>query len=115
MHLNALYDLQRHTYADAILQPVHDKDEFRAFCDMVDRQESLPGTKNIYIGDRGYCSYNNMAYVIQSGEYFLFRTKDIHSKGLVGNFDLPGEEAFDMTVTVTLVRSRSKKLAAAQG
>ena len=115
MHLNALYDLQRHTYADAILQPVHDKDEFRAFCDMVDRQESLPGTKNIYIGDRGYCSYNNMAHVIQSGEYFLFRTKDIHSKGLVGNFDLPDEEAFDMTVTVTLVRSHSKKLTAAHG
>ena len=47
MHLNSLYDLQKHTYSDALIQPVHQKDEFRA------------------------------------GQYFLFRTKDIHSKGLV--------------------------------
>lgn len=52
MHLTALYDMQRRTYADALLQPVHKKDEFRAFCTMADRQDLLPGTKNIYIGDR---------------------------------------------------------------
>ena len=41
MHLNALYDLQRHTYSDALIQPVHGKNEFRAFCHMVDRHASL--------------------------------------------------------------------------
>lgn len=109
MHLNALYDLDRHTYTDAFIQPVHDKDEFRAFCSMVDSHRFLPGTKDVFIGDRGYCSYNNMAHVLEKGQYFLFRTKDIHSKGLVSGFDFPDEESFDITVHVTLVRTHSKK------
>ena len=115
MHLNAFYDLERRTYTDALIQPVHNKDEFQAFCDIVDRHEILPETKNVYIGDRGYCSYNNMAHVIENDQYFLFRTKDIHSKGLVGRFDFPDDESFDITVKVTLVRSHSKKLPPTDG
>lgn len=83
IHLNALFDLDRHTYTDAFLQPVHNKDEFRAFCSLVDNHALLPGTKDVFIGDRGYCSYNNMAHVLERGQYFLFRTKDIHSKGTI--------------------------------
>lgn len=49
MHLNAFYDLQNHTYSDAMIQPVHQKDEFRAFCDMVDRHHILPGTKDVLL------------------------------------------------------------------
>ena len=41
---------------------------------------------------------NNMAHVLEQNQFFLFRTKDIHSKGLVGNFDFPEEEAFDIDV-----------------
>jgi hypothetical protein len=115
MHLNAFYDLGRHTCTDALIQPVHNKDEFRAFCDLVDRHETLPGTKNVFIGDRGYCSCNNMAHVMEKGQYFLFRTKDIHSKGLIGNFDFPEEESFDITVKVTLMRSHSKKFTPTEG
>ena len=72
----------------------------------------MDGIKNIYIGDRGYCSYNNMAHVVEQGQYFLFRTKDIHSKGLVGNFNFPDAESFDIDVSVILVRSHSKKVLA---
>ena len=115
IHINAFYDLECHTYTDALLQPVHEKDEFRAFCDIVGRHPSLPGSKNIYIGDRGYCSYNNMAHVMEQGQYFLFRTKDIHSKGLVSNFDLPEDDAFDITAKVTAVRSHSKKITVSEG
>lgn len=115
MHLNAFYDLDRHTYTDALIQPVHNKDEFRAFCDIVDRHEILPNTKNVFIGDRGYCSYNNMAHVIESGQLFLFRAKDIHSKGLLGKFNYPDSESFDITVKVTLTRSNSKKIYSTQG
>lgn len=110
IHINAFYDLERHTYTDALLQPVHQKDEFRAFCEIVDRHPVPDGTKNVYIGDRGYCSYNNMAHVLEKQQYFLFRTKDIHSKGLVGGFDFPDEETFDIDVDVALVRSHSKKI-----
>lgn len=115
MHLNAFYDLQKHTYSDALIQPVHLKDEFRAFCDMVDRHDTLPGTRDVFIGDRGYCSYNNMAHVLEKGQYFLFRTKDIHSKGLVGNFDFPDDDSFDIPVNVTLVRSHKKDIPVKEG
>lgn len=112
MHLNAFYDLDTHTYTDALIQPVRCKNEFGAFCDIVDRHDVLDGIKNVYIGDRGYCSYNNMAHVVEQEQYFLFRTKDIHSKGLVGNFNFPDAESFDIDVSVILVRSHSKKVLA---
>lgn len=110
LHINAFYDLEKHTYTDAVLQPVHKKDEFRAFCTIVDRHPIIPNLKNIYIGDRGYCSYNNMAHVINSDQFFLFRAKDIHQKGIIGKFRFPNEESFDTSVNVTLVRSNSKKI-----
>ncbi len=110
IHINAFYDLNRHTYTDALLQPVHQKDEYHAFCEMVDRHPVSDGTRHVYIGDRGYCSYNNMAHVMEKQQYFLFRTKDIHSKGLVAGFDFPDEETFDIDVDVTLVRSHSSKI-----
>ena len=110
LHINAFYDLDRNMYTGALLQPVHKKDEFRAFCSMADASRGPPSMKDIYIGDRGYCSYNNMAHIIENGQFFLFRTKDVLSKGLVGNFNLPKEGAFDKTVTVTLVRSHSRKI-----
>lgn len=112
MHLNAFYDLTTHAYTDALIQPVHCKNEFGAFCDMVDRHEIQEGRKNVYIGDRGYCSYNNMAHVMEQDQFFLFRAKDIHSKGLVGNFNFPEEDSFDIDVRVTLVRSHSRKVPA---
>lgn len=115
MHLNAFYNLSTNSYTDAVIQPIHCKNEYRAFCDMVDRYETAPGRKTIFIGDRGYCSYNNMAHVIKKGQYFLFRTKDINSKGLVSGFDFPQKESFDITVKVTLVRSNSKKLQPKEG
>lgn len=115
MHLNAFYDLQKHTYSDALLQPVHQKDEFKAFCEMVDCHVTPLGTKDVFIGDRGYCSYNNMAHVAEKGQYFLFRSKDIHSKGLVKNFDLPDEDSFDIRVNVSLTRSNKKKILIKEG
>ena len=115
MHLNALYDLEKHTYTDALIQPVHHKDEFRAFCDMVDRYNDPLARKTVFIADRGYCSYNNMAHVIEQGQFFLFRTKDIHKKGLTQNFEFPDEDSFDITVDVALVRRHSRKAPVREG
>lgn len=115
VHLNAFYDLQKHTYSDALIQPVHQKNEFAAFCTMVDSHLVSPDTKDVFIGDRGFCSYNNMAHVLERGPYFLFRSKDIHSKGLVRNFDLPEEDSFDIRGNVTLVRSHKRKIAVKNG
>ncbi len=110
IHVNAFYNLDSNTYSDVLLQPAHEKDEFAAFCSLVDSHSLLPGVFDIFIGDRGYCSYNNMAHVINRGQFFLFRTKDIHAKGLVGNFAYPDSDSFDVTVNVTLTRSHKKSI-----
>lgn len=115
MHINAIYDLTRNTYTDALLQSAHHKDEFRAFCQMVDRHPVMKNTKNVFIADRGYCSYNNMAHVIESGQFFLIRTKDIGKKGLIGNFDIPEDPEFDLNIKVTLARSHKKSIRATEG
>lgn len=115
MHVNALYDLNQRTYTDAYIQPVHEKDEFLAFCKLVDRQELSQDKNYVFIGDRGYCSYNNMAHVLEKKQFFLFRTKDKDRKGLIGNFDFPDSEEFDIDVAVTLTRSHKKSIAVPDG
>ena len=52
---------------------------------------------------------------MEKQQYFLFRTKDIHSKGLVGSFDFPEQETFDIPINVTLTRSRFSKIRVGNG
>ena len=112
IHLNAFYDLSSHSYVDAILQPVRHKDEFRAFCDMADRLDITDGTACVYIGDRGYCSYNDMAHVQENHQFFLFRSKDISGRGMAQHLPLPKEGEFDSWLNVTIKRSHSRKVVA---
>lgn len=49
------------------------------------------------------------------GQYFLFRTKDIHSKGMVSNFAFPLKDSLDIRVNVTLVRSHKRKVSIKEG
>lgn len=110
MHLNALYDLDRHEYKDCIIQSAHGKDEHAAFCEMVDRFPDSSGSRAVFIADRGYCSLNNMAHVKEKGLYFVFRAKDIGSKGLTKSLNLPDEDNFDVQVNAAVVRSQSRKV-----
>ena len=61
LHLNAMFDLLGKTYTDVIIQPGRLENEHKAFCDMVDRYNGM--SKTIFIVDRGYESYNNLAHV----------------------------------------------------
>ncbi len=110
LHLNALYDLDTHTYKDALIQPVHSKDEFRAFCTMVDRLETPDGVCDIFIADRGYCSYNNMAHVLEKKQFFLFRSKDVNVRGMAGHLPVPKEGDFDLCLDIVIRRSHSRKV-----
>lgn len=56
-----------------------------------------------------------MAHVMEKNQYFLFRTKDIHSKGLVGNFDFLNANSFDIRVNVALIRSHKKTVPIKEG
>lgn len=112
VHLNALYDLDTHTYLGAFIQPIHFKDEFRAFCTMVDRLETPDGISDIFIADRGYCSYNNMAHVLEKNQFFLFRSKDVTVRGMAGHLPVPKQGEFDQCLDIVIKRSHSKKITA---
>lgn len=105
-HLNALYDLCSHIYLDAVVQKRRNANEHRALCDMVDRYvSSIP---SIFIADRGYESYNNLAHIQQIGQFFLFRIKDSYSNGILRGFDLPDEDIFDLPISLSLTNKQSK-------
>lgn len=106
LHLNVLYDLKRNIYTDAIVQPIKYRNEHKAFVTMIDRDDlSIP---TIYIADRGYESYNNIAHVMEKGQKFLIRVKDLNRFGIVSKLPLPDTDEFDTSVSVDLTRSQTK-------
>ena len=107
-HLNALYDLQRRIYVDAVVQSSKCENEHRAFVTMVDRDNSSIPT--IYIADRGYESYNNMAHVIEKRQKFLIRVKDLISNSILSGLQLPDSNEFDISACVGLTRKQTNEV-----
>ncbi|MBQ3784538.1 MAG: IS4 family transposase [Lachnospiraceae bacterium] len=105
MHITAMFDLINQQYCDAVIQPIHQKNEFAAFTEMIIRQCD-PNT--LFVGDIGFCSYNNIANIIAKDGYFLLRCKDIHSKGIASNFNYPTDDEFDVDIDVAVVRTNKK-------
>ena len=108
LHLNTLYDLQRRIYTDAIVQGSRQWNEHRAFVTMVDRDNTSVPT--IYIADRGYESYNNMAHVVEKGQKFLIRVKDSGRNGIVSGLLLPDENEFDISFSLGLTRKQTNEV-----
>lgn len=106
LHLNALFDLKRGIYTDALVQDSRYENEHRAFVTMVDRDDSKIPT--IYIADRGYESYNNLAHVIEKGQKFLIRVKDHSKNGIASTLKLPNEDEFDASFSIFLTRKQTK-------
>lgn len=102
--LNAMYDLLARIYTDIVIQPARMENEHKAFCDMVDRYAG--SKKTVFIVDRGYESYHNLAHVLEKGAFFLFRCKDRNSSGILsGSKDkLPDAEEFDTNLSLILTR-----------
>lgn len=50
IHINTFYDLEQNTYTHALLQPVHEKDEFRAFVISLTGTRFFPGQKMFILG-----------------------------------------------------------------
>ena len=101
-----MYDLLSHIYTDAVVQKCHTKDENRAFCDMVDRTDGRPA---IFIADRGYESFNNMAHVQEKGCFFLIRIKD-NAGGIGCGLDLPDTDTFDKSFSLSLTRKQTNEM-----
>lgn len=108
MHLNAMYDLMNDIYTDAIVKPSRESNENRAFVTMVDRDFST--TPTIYIADRGYESYNNLAHIQERNQFFLIRVKDLKRNGIVSGFSLPETEEFDEYFSLYLTRKQTNAI-----
>lgn len=105
LHLNAMYDLMSNIYVDALIQGSLSTNEYKAFCSMVDRDNSICPT--IYIADRGYESYNNLAHVQEKGQYFLIRIKDSMKNGIASAINLPTNGEFDISIDLNLTRKQT--------
>ena len=101
-HLNASYDLLECTYDDLIIQGQAKMNENEAFCQLVDRYKN---EKAIFIADRYYESINGFEHVTHSGNKYLIRVKDIHSKtSVTKSFGPLPDDEFDIEATRLLTR-----------
>ena len=105
LHINALYDLERKIYTDVTVEGKKRENESKAFVKMVDRDTSTVPT--IYIADRGYEAYNNMAHIQEKGQKFVIRVKDFTYGGIVYSLNLPQKDELDEYVTLYLTRKQN--------
>lgn len=106
VHINAFYSILDRRFTDLVIQPGRKRNEYAAFCEMVDAAEgSIPPT--VYFADMGYASYNNFAHVIENGQFFLIRCNDKRLQGILGR---PVEDLkeIDCHVERILTRTQSK-------
>ena len=103
LHLNALYDLCGHTYADVILEGKQVYNEQRALIQLCRRN---PFPNALFIADRGYESINLMAHVQQCKALFLIRVRD--ACGLVSGLPLPETDEFDASFSLRLSPRKDK-------
>ena len=106
-HINAAYDILNNRYMDLVIQGRAHWYEQKAMWTMADR---FPERKTVFIADRSYPTWNNMEHIIQSGKYFLIRSKDIRShSSILRKFSLPDSE-FDMDIHTTLTTNLTMSL-----
>lgn len=103
LHINALYDLNKHIYSDVIIQKARERNEHKAFQELVDCSEI---TKALIIADRGYETFNSMAHIQEKGWFFLIRVRD-GNNGIKQGLDLPESDCFDVNISLKLTRKKT--------
>lgn len=104
-HINSSYDILNQRYDDIIINDIKNGGEQAALCSLVDRYTR---DKAIFIADRNYPTWNVMEHINKANQYFLIRSKDIHSyRNILGKFDLPDTE-FDLDISTTLTNVNNK-------
>lgn len=104
VHINACYSIMDRRFTDIVVQPGHKKNEYLAFCEMVDAA-GCDGPPTIYLADMGYASYNNYAHVIENNQFFLIRCNDKRLQGILGQ---PVEGLKEMDGHIDLILSRTQ-------
>lgn len=101
-----MFSLLDKRFTDILVQPARKRNEYSAFCSMVDSADIPEHSKVIFFGDRGYTSYNNFAHVIEKGQYFLIRCNDKRASGMMG-YPVDTLPAFDEDISLILTRSKA--------
>lgn len=109
LHLNALYDVLNEIYQDVSIDTASKTREAAALIEMV-HCHNYPDI-SIIICDRGYEKYNLIAHLLESGQKFIIRVKDITSStSILAHVPVPDQDEFDITVTRILTYSHSKEI-----
>ena len=104
IHLNASFDVLNCIYTDVVIEPENGFDERNALCTMAARCKFK--NKAVFIADRGYEGFNNIARLQHIGANFLIRLKDISSNGILASYDTSGlDDEFDINFSTTLTYS----------
>ena len=108
LHLDAMYDLLRHTYIDASLVGQRKVNERSSLCSMVD----CSSMENVLlVADRGYEGFNLMAHIQEKRWHFLIRIQDVlNSRGIASGLQLPDKEEFDLPVCLSLTTKASNEV-----
>ena len=108
LHINCEYDILNDRYVDCVIQKHKETNENEALVAMSDRYK---GDKAIFIADRYYAAYNNMAHLEEHGHKYLIRSKDINSAtSILKNYFKGKEGEFDEDVSIILTNKYSKKI-----
>lgn len=108
LHLDAMYDLLRNTYTDAVLIGQRKVNERSSLCAMVDRS-SMENV--LLIADRGYEGFNLMAHIQEKRWHFLIRIQDVlHSRGIAAGLSLPDKDEFDMPLNLSLTTKSTNEV-----
>ena len=108
IHINAMFSILDRRFTNILVQPARKRNEYSAFCSMVDSADISAYSKIIFFGDRGYASYNNFAHVIEKNQYFLIRCNDKRASGMLG-YPVDMLPGFDENVHLILTRSKAAK------
>ena len=108
LHMDAMYDLLRHTYTDAALVGQRKVNERNTLCSMIDRS-SMQNV--LLIADRGYEGFNLMAHLQEKQWFFLIRIQDVlHSRGIAAGLALPDEDEFDIPINLSLTTKATNEV-----
>lgn len=107
IHVTSAFQILDRIYTDAVIQPSPQKNEYRAICELVDRCNVTKGVP-LFIGDRGFPSYNLFAHCKKTGACFLIRAKDLYVDRLLRKDRPETEGEFDISVSRIIVRSKKQ-------
>lgn len=103
LHANILYNVLSKTYTHCTIQSQPETDEVEALWFML-RWYNFP-SNTLIVADRGYESYNNFAYLLESGLHFLIRVRQDRSAmreiAKLPMMELDTKVSFTITTTQT--------------